>query len=681
MWRNRRLYPSRVVEARVRRIDLLGVADLETTCKVCPPGTFAKSATTCKVCPQFTYSANSGSLSCTPCGPFEVSAPGSSKCILLPHQACNVTDYYYSYSKCENGKRLRTPALIQPSLCNPSHPNSVVPSPDLVDCSPFCNQGMYHNADGDCVYCPKGSFLDAGFGTCNSCPSGSGTDNYYYLSYFGNAPNSPQSNNVLSTGCSRCTTGGWRWAGDYLDTSGNFSVGASSSVWLKTTLNILKPNAYVNVLAALSCQPGGYLSVSISNPPKTTILQCSKCQDAFGVNVLSANYNNVTLDFSNSAGLEVPFTSTLTIEFFPNTNVVVDDECNRVAVSDLKFYGTSLGGSDTCSNCGIGTSGARNCEACPAGTFADVHANNCTKCPANTFSFTKSPSCLPCGENRVSGVNGSACDWLYGVAALEADYGGVTRRMTWKALSDNVRKFPYAVQNSIEKIYLNLDQTSHPVCGFSMMCVQTSASAPYISVADSASVSRLLNDAELGVAMSMISYTKCELSGGSMNSTLKLVCDPTATTPIVSVTKRLDTCGYDGFIKTADVCPACVKDNYYLFRDTCDKEANKQYAKYVKKPGVAHTCVGTVTGLDLVGSLVECDGTIAEVTFPFWSVFIALAIIVIVLVIVAAVIGVIAYTSVRYKKLNDRLEEMKKSGGDKKKKQPAPAATTTPAAQ
>lgn len=121
------------------------------------------------------------------------------------------------------GQQTMSAKWIQPQLCNSTTPESVIlPSPSVRGCSTVeCAPGM-EPTGFTCAYCSNG-YSSAGLGVaCSKCQAGKfSASKKYYIENFYDA-------SIYETWCTgQCLSGGWRYAGDFIDSGSNNGVGTS----------------------------------------------------------------------------------------------------------------------------------------------------------------------------------------------------------------------------------------------------------------------------------------------------------------------------------------------------------------------------------------------------------------------------------------------------------------------
>lgn len=626
--------------AKIRRIDIVGGANVAFKCTPCAPGYFGNGQEACQPCPINTYAPTAGSSSCKPCPPSTSSFPGSAICYAADVN-CTNTDYYFTYTPCNPATltRTKTAVWIEPETCNRT--TLPLPSPVTEPCQQdSCPPGKAVNSQGECSYCAPGTASQGGNTPCTPCGNGQAADRktYYYDQF--------NSMSMFQTGCTgECRSNGWRAAGSFMDSGiGN---GISESFFSFQVGPVARDgNITVSFEYILTCI-SGILEFSIDGI-LWDYIECSGCKGLTG-------YNTFILELPHSTAAQ-----TILVNYRTKSSFVGDlYSCDRAIIRKISVSGTITGGSAVCDDCRAGTfsNNYATCDLCPAGTSSIVSSTNCTDCPINTFSKDGAPTCRACGNGTIAPTTKSSnCIWRDGQCSYISNVFNAKRLFSWNLIDDEIFNNQYsAIGERGSRYFLNLCGKNHPQCQNSFAC-KIIKNTEVVSLGNTLSMS-LFNDKNLGVRMLLSTYDQAACYKNATGTyspyttNVYMTCRPPGSSkqaygPIITA---VDQCTYDVQFYRIEACPLCTNDDWYMYTTDCI-ERNGQYvveSRYMRKSDAPHTCFGGIDKSNMT-TVESCIPYIREAQ-SYWWVFGIIGAVAILVAVSVIIVAIVIY--MRYRKL------------------------------
>ena len=386
--------------AEIDTFEVTGVSHSAFTCTKCSKGSSTAGSSECQVCPSNTY-FDTESQTCKNCREDKYSLKGSvgpESC--LNRKPCTASDYFQSYTPCDQGKRSKVFLWKSPMICNSNTGVSLPVAEPNIPCDK-CSPGHYHipissnSTMTECAPCPSGTYAtesDTVLYSCTDCPIGTYAPRVLNYSRWDPLPEEFENVCVPMNGMECSLSEGWEISNSEL-TSGRH-IDSDSSLVLTRKVVISEDNAYVQFV------------YSISN------IQASDTRLLFSIDgVVYGSYRDsvqqVTTDkYPLAKGDRV-------IRWiYRHFTQGVTSPTDLAKIHSIVITGSDEGGAPSCITCPDGyVSSAKSgkCSPCPEGSSSNLDRSQCVVCKDNEYSDREGSLCMPCPAQTYSSKDHTYC--------------------------------------------------------------------------------------------------------------------------------------------------------------------------------------------------------------------------------------------------------------------------------
>mmetsp|Transcript_38885 Transcript_38885/g.64734 ORF Transcript_38885/g.64734 Transcript_38885/m.64734 type:complete len:944 (-) Transcript_38885:210-3041(-) len=515
--------------AWIREVTVMGTSYAAMKCSNCSVGSASNttSATKCSLCPRDTYSDSPGLANCIPCPSTHYALSGASVC--TPRPPCEFGLFYVAHegpclvTSTGTFARNITYSMVEPIICDIR--NFTLPSPTQVPCQLApCVAGQYRQPGVQgCSYCDEGTYRSEGSDTCQYCGEGHAAVKSYAVNDWSTWPSLMvnMSSGVPHTSCDGdCATSGWQLGGGFLFSGSGHGHFVDIHVSMEI---VMVTSGSISFAYHLQCPE--FVNHTFQGSPRLHYIVDGRLTDVYFCN--DAPVGNKTFPLP-------PGPHTVTWNWRKRSYLGSSQD---VAYLDwVVVQGANVGGGYECRPCLPGTfsAGGRSlCQLCPPGySSSSSMARQCDACPANTFAAAEgSALCMKCGPHTSSASAALQCNYSCGFTSTDG------RSYDLSALDRAEEYGPLNGSSSASQVFLSIcSAVSNRTCKDlddrihqAFVCEKDAQGNAY-SAGSVIGFSTLSSDSsQLGV---MISYGYGDPVSVSSNSTLyrqsyvHLICSP-----------------------------------------------------------------------------------------------------------------------------------------------------------
>lgn len=553
---------ARAIGVKIQDMTILGTVWASNYPIPCPAGTYSSSpmSTSCTTCQWNTFS-DVGSYHCTGCSSSDYALPGSPSC--TPKEPCRLSDYYLSYTDCDDGTQTPFYVLLEPVIC--LEEEEPTPEEDTVPCFP-CEHGSYREDGSDtCSQCKEGKYWDESQQKCKSSQTGKAA--ILYTSYFDSPIVGDNFPSEFSTGCSGdcpcknsiCSTDGWRFRSSFADSGLNDD--REVDTYLDLTLTLDNPGS-ISFDYEVTGHSSNGLEFLINNKQYSVPYHPS-----------GKSQNNIVLDVDSGHNV---FRWVYHQE--PGTT-------GSVIISSIDVEG--LGGATDDIPCPPGEYNADTsssvCHLCPAGTSNDKEGSTaCDVCTDNSYTVdVGATECIQCGSETIVNDDKTDC-----VTDCIFHFGNSTYDLN--PLSNSHGPFPLDDTGS-SGVWINLceKRSSQAFCidqygdSINTYVCEVDTRGNGIDYGNHLSVDLVDVDDSDDKAIRMSYTVEGDDDENSCQSTITIVCDPDSSMQLPYVVGNPSDCDLHLRWNSEYGCPLCDDDIDYR-RQESDCEDGERTITYVK---------------------------------------------------------------------------------------------------
>jgi len=362
---------------------------------------FSTEGIFCSLCQPGTFGAEEYALSCSPCGQGMYSetmgATSNSSCLMCQrgtYQENEIATDINGCMSCSEGKFSQVSAAKSRFQCQNCEPGTYSSSAGATSCF-TCEQGKYSfEMASICTDCPAGrASSDERSNSCTACAPGKYTSTPGELTC-ANCALGTYAKSDASVTCAACP-GGKSGNADRqscdLCPSGKYSHPASDSC---TDCDLA--GGWVSLAGVAFCEycGPGFFANGIT-------YQCQQCE----INTYSVGGTNAcTLCPSGTDSLGAVSCSPC-----PPGTIPVGSICQRCLKGKHAEFGATI-----CLSCSLpgeysDAEGSADCKTAPAGHKPNTDRTDIVKCSPGTFSVGGSDTCTQCGEGETSTEGAAGC--------------------------------------------------------------------------------------------------------------------------------------------------------------------------------------------------------------------------------------------------------------------------------
>ena len=390
----------------IESIEISGVEYGSFECLDCGNAISTEGSGYCYDCHQGYYYDNS-KKACVMCpdGKFSLAdSIGIESCIYK--QPCTIDDFEISVSKCE--QKSNDPGssyvkkisykIIEPAICDITHPKSIKEIPDVLEECGKCSPGFYVNTNKECMPCPAGTISNASTNfKCIECPDGFQASSLYDMSKTYSGQEKEFEKFCFANNKSKdCINKKW------LLSKGKFYVKSFPIQSDSIELILEKRFRIIDRVGRL------VVEFALANLISREAYFVFKINHKSYLNV--TNLHN-TGESRSGKNLEVPlvrgeYLLSFKFSFNRKRGQAAYESLSTIIINKLEIYGSDSGWSNECIKCSLGTFrtnlsdklnklNSHVCELCPSGTTSNDKFTECVPCPTDQISDDER-QCIQC---------------------------------------------------------------------------------------------------------------------------------------------------------------------------------------------------------------------------------------------------------------------------------------------